>query len=414
MRSNPAAKGATRRVKSDTLPDALLEMSRRFLLVDPKDVTDEDLVAVLLAGAVEGDPYEAATELLVDVQGNLARVARAEGFARRAGFSALAQARMSAAAELVKRAERRASVEGLGGAVISPTQAENIARAYIGGPREQMGALFFDTQMRLLGFRILSMGAQSMTVADPREIVIAALDMRATSVILIHNHPSGVAQPSGPDDTTTGRLAEILRLLGMKLADHIILGKKDATYSYALNARLNPRRSNPAHEDEDGDVPDCAWCGAPCDQPRPYLNRRGEPFCSPTHRAASNRALARFMGEEATRKPRRSNPAASENGRYRFVTNCVGSTYEDISALKETGDQITRATFARALGPAEWKWVQAELGYDRDFRISGDWHVGYYKGGYRGVPAYYLVHSGIEWIFTLDGKQGKSLARGRR
>lgn len=356
MRSNPAAKGATRRVKGDTLPDALLEMSRRFLLVDPKDVTDEDLVAVLLAGAVEGDPSDAATELLIDVQGNLARVARAEGFARRAGFSALAQARMSAAAELVKRAERRASVEGLGGAVTSPAQAERLARAYIGGPREQMGALFFDSQLRLLGFRVLSMGGQTMTVADPREIVIAALDMRATTVILVHNHPSGVAQPSGPDDTTTSRLKEILRLLGMQLADHIILGRQDDTYSYAMNARLNPRRSN----------------------------------------------------------PRRSNPAASENGRYRFVTNCVGSTYEDISALKETGDQITRATFARALGPAEWKWVQAELGYDRDFRISGDWHVGYYKGVYRGVPAYYLVHSGIEWIFTLDGKQGKSLARGRR
>ena len=307
MRSNPAAKAA-RRVKSDTLPDALLEMSRRFLLVDPKDVTDEDLVAVLLAGAVEGDPADAATALLIDVQGNLARVARGEGFARRAGFSALAQARMGAAAELVKRAERRAAIEGLGGSVTSPDQAERLARAYIGGPREQLGALFFDKQMRLLGFRILSVGAQSMTVADPREVVIAALDMRASAVILIHNHPSGVAQPSGEDDATTARLKEVLRLLGMVLADHIILGKKDDTYSYAMNARLNPRRENPAHEDEDGDVPDCAWCGAPCDQPRPYLNRRGEPFCSPAHRAASNRALARFMEEEATRKPRRSNP----------------------------------------------------------------------------------------------------------
>jgi DNA repair protein RadC len=250
MRSNPAAKGATRRVKSDTLPDALLEMSRRFLLVDPKDVTDEDLVAVLLAGAVEGDPSAAATELLVDVQGNLARVARAEGFARRAGFSALAQARMSAAAELVKRAERRASVEGLGEKVTGPAEAERIARAYIGGPREQVGALFFDSQLRLLGFRLLSMGGQTMTVADPREVVISALEMRATAVILVHNHPSGVPSPSGPDDTTTTRLKEILRLLGMTLADHIILGKSGDTYSYAMSARLNPRRRNPAPASE--------------------------------------------------------------------------------------------------------------------------------------------------------------------
>jgi hypothetical protein len=98
-------------------------------------------------------------------------------------------------------------------------------------------------------------------------------------------------------------------------------------------------------------------------------------------------------------------------GRYRFVTNCIGSTYEDIRALKETATGVTRATFAKALGPEQWKWVQKSLGYDRDFSISRDWHVGYDKGTYRGVPAYWITHSGIEWIFTLDGEQGKSLGR---
>lgn len=54
-------------------------------------------------------------------------------------------------------------------------------------------------------------------------------------------------------------------------------------------------------------VPDCAWCGAECDQPRPYANWRGELFCSPSHRSASNRALARLTGERA---PKRKNPAS--------------------------------------------------------------------------------------------------------
>ena len=103
--------------------------------------------------------------------------------------------------------------------------------------------------------------------------------------------------------------------------------------------------------------------------------------------------------------------AASGMGRYRFVTNCIGSTYEDIRALKETATGVSRATFAKALGPEQWKWVQKSLGYDRDFSISRDWHVGYDKGTYRGVPAYWITHSGIEWIFTLDGEQGKSRAR---
>jgi len=337
-------------VAADWLPEALRDMARKFLLVDARDVWDEALVAVLLAGSVEGSPEEAARALLTDVQGNLARVARAEGFAKRKGFSVLAQARMVAAAELVKRAERRAAVEGKGGQVTDFDAAERIARAYIGGPREQFGALFFDNNLRFLGFRILSTGGQSMSVADPREVVIAALEMRANSVILVHNHPSGVAKPSPEDDKVTARIKEILRLLGMQLSDHIILGKDVDTYSYSMVARLNPRRT----------------------------------------------------------------PAASENGRYRFVTSCVGSTYEDISALKESGEDVSRTAFARALGPAEWKAIQKELGYDRDFPISGDWHVDYRKGTYRGVPAYYLVWSGIECIFTLDGKQGASLARSRR
>lgn len=105
--------------------------------------------------------------------------------------------------------------------------------------------------------------------------------------------------------------------------------------------------------------------------------------------------------------------AVSDLGRYRFVTTCVSSTSDDIHAMKATATEVSRATFARALGPEAWTQVQKELGYDRDFRISGDWHVNYENGTYRGVPAYWLTHSGIEWIFTLDGEQGKSRARRR-
>lgn len=130
--------------------------------------------------------------------------------------------------------------------------------------------------------------------------------------------------------------------------------------------------------------------------------------------ASAMRAFQEALAATAVRNPRRRNPSASENGRYRFVTDCIGSTYEDISALKESGEGVSRTTFARALGPSEWKAIQKELGYDRDFPISGDWHVGYYKGTYRGVPAYYLVWSATEYIFTLDGKEGPSLARRRR
>lgn len=108
--------------------------------------------------------------------------------------------------------------------------------------------------------------------------------------------------------------------------------------------------------------------------------------------------------------PPKKNPRAAENGRYRYVMSCPGSTYEDIQALQESEQTVSRATFAKAIGPQAWRDIQANLGYDRDFSITKDWHVGYYKGVFRGVPCYFLRHSRIEHIYTLDGKIGPSLA----
>lgn len=99
----------------------------------------------------------------------------------------------------------------------------------------------------------------------------------------------------------------------------------------------------------------------------------------------------------------------SNAGRFLYVMSCPDSTYEDIQALKETEDAIGLRAFARAIGPTQWKDLQRQLQYDRDFPISRDWHVGYYRGVFRGVPCYFMRHSGIEHIYTLNGKLGPSL-----
>jgi hypothetical protein len=89
--------------------------------------------------------------------------------------------------------------------------------------------------------------------------------------------------------------------------------------------------------------------------------------------------------------------------RYIYLHSCPDSTYEDMCALQESERPVTLATFRRAIGLEQWAWIQKNLGYDRSFPISKDWHVGYFKGTYRGVPAYFLRHSRIEHIFTEGG-----------
>lgn len=95
-------------------------------------------------------------------------------------------------------------------------------------------------------------------------------------------------------------------------------------------------------------------------------------------------------------------------GRYHYVTDCVGATSEDMYEFLETTSAVPQREFAQAIGPAQWKSIQANLGYDRSFPISKDWAVNYGKGVYRGVPAYFLQHSHIEHIYTLDGREGAS------
>jgi hypothetical protein len=95
---------------------------------------------------------------------------------------------------------------------------------------------------------------------------------------------------------------------------------------------------------------------------------------------------------------------------YHYVHSCPSSTYEDIQALQASESSISQRTFQRKIGNEQWRRLTAELGYDRHFPISKDWHVGYYEGVYRHVPAVFLRHSRIEYIFTIDGRVGSSHA----
>jgi ribosomal protein S18 acetylase RimI-like enzyme len=106
---------------------------------------------------------------------------------------------------------------------------------------------------------------------------------------------------------------------------------------------------------------------------------------------------------------RRFENPAQDDGLYRFVHACPGSTATDIANLRSSERQITRRTFQQKLGPEQWAWIQAELGYDRHFPISkADWQIPYFKATYRGVPAVFLIWSGFEYIFTLNGELGAS------
>jgi len=91
--------------------------------------------------------------------------------------------------------------------------------------KECLVLIVLDSKNRILSDEVVSMGSLHASIADPREIFYTALKKNGTSIILLHNHPSGDPTPSREDILTTERIENAGILLGIPLNDHIILGQ---------------------------------------------------------------------------------------------------------------------------------------------------------------------------------------------
>jgi DNA repair protein RadC len=90
---------------------------------------------------------------------------------------------------------------------------------------EVFAVLFLDAQQRLLRFDEMFRGTLTQTSVYPREVVRRALALNAGAVILAHNHPSGVAEPSRADEFLTQSLKSALALVDVRVLDHFVVGK---------------------------------------------------------------------------------------------------------------------------------------------------------------------------------------------
>lgn len=99
---------------------------------------------------------------------------------------------------------------------------------------EHFMAIFLDTRHRVIASEILFHGTIDGASVHPREVVKHALKHNASAIVIGHNHPSGVAEPSPADIAVTRRLREALALVDIRLLDHIVVA---GTYATSLAAR---------------------------------------------------------------------------------------------------------------------------------------------------------------------------------
>lgn len=89
---------------------------------------------------------------------------------------------------------------------------------------EAFACLFLDSQHQVIAFEELFRGTIDGASVYPRDVVKRCLDMDAKAVIFAHNHPSGIAEPSGADVRLTGRLQQALELIEIRVLDHFVIG----------------------------------------------------------------------------------------------------------------------------------------------------------------------------------------------
>jgi DNA repair protein RadC len=112
----------------------------------------------------------------------------------------------------------------------SPTDTETYLRSALGGlERERFAIIFLDNRHRVIAFEVLFDGTIDGTSVYPREVVKRALEVNSAAVILAHNHPSGVAEPSQADERITRRLKQGLELVDIRLLDHLVISHGECT-----------------------------------------------------------------------------------------------------------------------------------------------------------------------------------------
>lgn len=192
------------------------------------DGTDIELLATLIAG--NSSSAKQTARRLMQHFGSLRTLLHASD-AELTQIDGLGLARLERLRALPSLA-RRYFEESLpcGETIRSPSDTESFLKArmqHLG--HELFCCLYLDNRHRVLRFDELFRGTIDGTSVYPREVVKEALSVNAAAVILAHNHPSGVAEPSQADERITLRLKSALELVDIRLLDHLIVGNGAAT-----------------------------------------------------------------------------------------------------------------------------------------------------------------------------------------
>jgi DNA repair protein RadC len=204
---------------------AALRPREKLLALGPAALADAELLALLLRTGLPGrGVLHLAEHLLGEFDGLSGLLhAGADDLKRVKGLGPAKRAEVVAVLELA----RRSLAQQLRSRPVfdSPQRVKEHLRLQLAHLRHEVFAvLFLDVQNRLIEFKELFRGTLTQTSVYPREVVKQALSLHAAAVVLAHNHPSGMAEPSRADEFLTQTLKSALQLVDVRVLDHMVVG----------------------------------------------------------------------------------------------------------------------------------------------------------------------------------------------
>ncbi|AMB84238.1 hypothetical protein AWM79_02535 [Pseudomonas agarici] len=198
----------------------------KLLQLGSANLSDAELLAIFLRTGVSGKSAVDLARHLLGKFGSLRSLLEADQreFSRELGLGPAKFAQLQAVLEMARRhlAERLRRDSALE----SPGAVRDYLKAMLRHePHEVFGCLFLDAKHRVLAFEALFRGSIDNASVYPRQVVKRALAHNAAALILCHNHPSGVAEPSQADRLLTRRLQDALELVDVRVLDHFIIGE---------------------------------------------------------------------------------------------------------------------------------------------------------------------------------------------
>lgn len=212
----------------------------RLLKLGPEALSDAELLAIFLRVGIKGkSAVDLARDLLQHFGNNLTRLAEAslKEIAAVPGMGPAKAVQLKASLEMARRAlATQMTAKDL---LSSPAAVRDWLTLKLAGlGYEVFGALWLDSKNRLIVWEELFRGTLSQTSVFPREVVKRALSHNAAAVLLCHNHPSGVAEPSQADELLTQSLKQALALVDVRVLDHFIVAGTARPLSFAEHGLL--------------------------------------------------------------------------------------------------------------------------------------------------------------------------------